>query len=128
MRGYTQAAMHMKQQVPGVMPVGSDNLGVGPVPVNVEAKGRDWTVESNMSPTPGRSLVGTRSVYLLANSELLSNTIDKGKMGVGPVLVTKEAPAQRSGPQHPCPTGLGTKVIGCTSPNLKLVPAQCPFY
>ena len=69
------------------MPVGSDNLGVGPVPVIVEAKGRDRTVESDTLPTPGGSLVGTRSVYLLANSELLSNTIDKGKMGVGPVPV-----------------------------------------
>ena len=70
-----------------VAPVGSDNLGVGPVLVIVEARGRDRTVESDTSPTPGGSLVGTRSVYLLANSELLSNTIDKGKMGVGPVPV-----------------------------------------
>ena len=48
-----------------VMPVGSGHLRVGPVPVNVEAKGRDWTVESDTLPTPDRSLVGTRSVYLL---------------------------------------------------------------
>ena len=61
------------------MPMGSGNLGVGPVPVCVEARGGDWTVESNTLPMPGRSLVGTRSVYLLANSELLSNTIDDEK-------------------------------------------------
>ena len=28
------------------MPVGSDNLGVGPVPATLEARGGDWTVES----------------------------------------------------------------------------------
>ena len=57
----------------------------------VKAKGGGQMVESNMLPTPGRSLVGTRSVYLLANSELLSNTVDEGKMGVGPMLDTKKA-------------------------------------
>ena len=64
------------------MPVGSSNLGVGPVPVNNKARGRGRTVESNLSPTPDRSLVGARSVYLRANSELLSNTID-GEEGWG---------------------------------------------
>ena len=66
------------------MPVGSGNLGVGLVPVCVKARGRDWTVESDTLPTPVRSQLGTRSAYLLANSELLSNTIDKGKIGIGP--------------------------------------------
>ena len=36
-----------------VMPVGSGNLRVGPVPVMVEAKGRDWTGESNTLLVPG---------------------------------------------------------------------------
>ena len=87
------------------MLVGSGNLGAGPVPVGVKARGRDWTVESNMLPTPGRSLVGTRSVYLLANSELLSNTIDKGKMGVGPMLVALGVPAPTTRATAPGPSG-----------------------
>ena len=35
-----------------VMPVGSGNLGVGPVLVRVEAKGGDWTDESNTLLAP----------------------------------------------------------------------------
>ena len=89
------------------MPVGSGNLGVGPVPVVAEAKGRGQTVGSDMLPTPVGSLVGARSVYLLANSELLDNTIDKGKMGVGPVPVASDIPAQRPTPQRPAQVALG---------------------
>ena len=92
-----------------VIPMGSGNLGVGPVPVNVEAKGRDWTVESDTLPTPGGSLAGTRSVYLLANSELLSNTTDKGRMGVGPVPVASDILAQQPTPQRPAQVTLGTR-------------------
>ena len=112
--------LHVKHQGSGdlkgqcVMPVGSGNLGVGPVPVSVKAKGGDWTVESDTSPTPGRSLVGTRSVYLLANSELLSNTIDKEKVGVGPVPVAQEVLTQRPGPQHASRPTPGTKAIRVT--------------
>ena len=76
------------------MPVGSGNLGVSPVPVCVKARGGDRTVESDTLPMPVRSQVGTRSAYLLANSELLSNTIDKGRMGVGPAPVC----SKRTGP------------------------------
>ena len=94
------------------MPVGSGNLRVGPVPVSVEAKGGFWMVESNTSPAPGRGLVGTRSVYLLANSELLSNTIDGGKVGVGPVPVAQEVLAQQSGTQHASESALGTEACG----------------
>ena len=96
------------------MPVGSDNLGVGPVPVTLEARGGDWTVESNTLPMPGRSLVGTRSVYLLANSELLSNTIDKEKVGVGPVPVAQEVLTQQPGLQHASRPTPSTKAIWVT--------------
>ena len=41
----------------GGMPMGSENLGVGPVPVNVKAKGGDWTGESNTLLVPGWDLV-----------------------------------------------------------------------
>ena len=68
--------------------MGTDNLGVGPVPVRVKAKGGDWTDESNTSGTGLGGLVGNRSEYSPANSELLSNTIDKGKVGDGPVPVS----------------------------------------
>ena len=54
---------------------------------------------------------------MLANSELLSITIDKGKVGVGPVLVTQGAPDQWSEPQHPDQTVLGTTMVDYANPN-----------
>ena len=65
------------------------------------------------------------SEYLLANSELLRNTIDKKRMGVGPVLVAQDVLAQWSGLQHPGWVALSTEVVDCTGPNNFLVPAQC---
>ena len=40
------------------MPVGSGNLKAGPMPVCVEAKGRDWAGESGTLLALGGSLIG----------------------------------------------------------------------
>lgn len=59
--------------------------------------------------------------YLLDNNELLRNTIDKGKVSIGLVLVVQDILVQQSGPQHPDQAAPGSKAVGYANPNTILV-------